>query len=70
MDITAELASEWKQTALNGRYELQGLNAQKEPYYARMHNKKEVFVSLWGKEGKRKWRIGPDVDSKSKPLSA
>ena len=28
-----------------------------------MHKDKEVFMSLWGKAGKKKWRIGPDLES-------
>ena len=29
----------------------------------REHKGKEVFMSLWGKAGKKKWRIGPDLES-------
>ena len=35
-----------------------------EPYFKRSYGGKDVFLSLWGPEGKRKWRIGPDVNTK------
>ena len=31
--------------------------------HKRGHKGKEVFLSLWGKAGKKKWRIGPDLES-------
>ena len=31
--------------------------------HKRVHKGKEVFMSLWGKIGKKKWRIGPDLES-------
>jgi len=64
VDIQAKVNSTWKREAINGRYQLKGLNKFNEPFYARVFNKKNIFISLWGNEGKRKWRIGPDCDSK------
>jgi len=64
--INAAVNSQWKREAINGKYELKGLNKFGEPFFGRTYNDKGIFISLWGDEGKRKWRIGPDCESKSK----
>ena len=61
--------SSWKQEALNGDYEYVGMSKFDEPYFKRSYGGKDVFLSLWGPEGKRKWRIGPDVNTKGKVSS-
>ena len=49
---------------MNGDYEYVGMSKFDEPYFKRSYGGKDVFLSLWGPEGKRKWRIGPDVNTK------
>ena len=54
---------------MNGDYEYVGMSKFDEPYFKRSYGGKDVFLSLWGPEGKRKWRIGPDVNTKGKVSS-
>ena len=65
VSITGDFNSIWKQEAICGDYVLEGVSKSNEPFYCRNYNGKKIFVSLWGIGEKRKWRIGPDVSSKS-----
>ena len=64
LTFNSNVNSSWKQEALNGDYEYVGMSKFDEPYFKRSYGGKDVFLSLWGPEGKRKWRIGPDVNTK------
>ena len=64
LSFNSNVNSSWKQEALNGDYEYVGMSKFDEPYFKRSYGGKDVFLSLWGPEGKRKWRIGPDVNTK------
>ena len=69
LTFNSNVNSSWKQEALNGDYEYVGMSKFDEPYFKRSYGGKDVFLSLWGPEGKRKWRIGPDVNTKGKVFS-
>ena len=69
LTFNSNVNSSWKQEALNGDYEYVGMSKFDEPYFKRSYGGKDVFLSLWGPEGKRKWRIGPDVNTKGKVSS-
>lgn len=69
VDIEANLQSKWKKQAINGTYAFQGLNEYEEPYYLRVFNDQSIYISLWSVRGNRKWRIGPDYNTKCKFLS-
>jgi len=65
VEFEAVVDSKWKQQAINGIYELQGLNCHDEPFYLRVVNQHKMFLSMRGAQGSRKWRIGPDCDKES-----
>ena len=64
IQIEAKFESEWKQIACNGKFDYAGLTEFNEPHFKRTVQGQGVFLSLWGKQGKKKWRIGPNVSSK------
>merc|ERR1712157_182180 len=53
LTFNSNVNSSWKQEALNGDYEYVGMSKFDEPYFKRSYGGKDVFLSLWGPEGKR-----------------
>lgn len=62
--VKGKFATEWKRLSCNGVFEYAGLSEFNEPHFKRIVQGKAIYLSLWGKPGKKKWRIGPDVASK------
>lgn len=62
--VKGKFSTPWKKLACSGIFDYAGLTEFNEPHFKRTVQDKDVFLSLWGRPGKKKWRIGPDVASK------